>query len=49
MLGLAQGCFDHTVPYTKQRVQFGKPIFDFQVTHTHTESVVIQLKNEMSV
>lgn len=31
MLGLAQGCFDHTVPYTKERVQFGKSIFDFQV------------------
>ncbi|KAK3529291.1 hypothetical protein QTP70_025739 [Hemibagrus guttatus] len=30
MLGLAQGCFDHTIPYTKQRVQFGKPIFNFQ-------------------
>lgn len=32
MLGLAQGCFDHTVPYTRQRVQFGKRIFDFQVS-----------------
>ncbi|NXQ40578.1 ACDSB protein, partial [Catharus fuscescens] len=31
MLGLAQGCFDRTVPYTKERVQFGKSIFDFQV------------------
>ena len=31
MLGLAQGCFDATVPYTLQRVQFGKRIFDFQV------------------
>lgn len=31
MLGLAQGCFDHTVPYTRQRIQFGKRIFDFQV------------------
>ncbi|MGH0129252.1 UNVERIFIED_CONTAM: hypothetical protein FKN15_063237 [Acipenser sinensis] len=30
MLGLAQGCFDNTIPYTKQRVQFGKRIFDFQ-------------------
>lgn len=32
MLGLAQGCFDHTIPYTRQRVQFGKRIFDFQVS-----------------
>lgn len=32
MLGLAQGCFDNTVPYTRQRVQFGKRIFDFQVS-----------------
>lgn len=31
MLGLAQGCFDHTIPYTRQRTQFGKRIFDFQV------------------
>lgn len=31
MVGLAQGCFDHTIPYTRQRVQFGKRIFDFQV------------------
>ena len=31
MLGLAQGCFDQAVPYTRQRVQFGKRIFDFQV------------------
>uniref|UniRef100_G1NGE8 Short/branched chain specific acyl-CoA dehydrogenase, mitochondrial n=1 Tax=Meleagris gallopavo TaxID=9103 RepID=G1NGE8_MELGA len=31
MLGLAQGCFDHAVPYTKERVQFGKRVFDFQL------------------
>lgn len=31
MLGLAQGCFDNTIPYTRQRTQFGKRIFDFQV------------------
>ncbi|KAG8430134.1 hypothetical protein GDO86_018412 [Hymenochirus boettgeri] len=29
--GIGSGCFDHTIPYTKQRVQFGKRIFDFQV------------------
>ena len=31
MVGLAQGCFDVTVPFTLERVQFGKRIFDFQV------------------
>lgn len=31
MLGLMQGCFDATVPYTLERKQFGHPIFDFQV------------------
>jgi short/branched chain acyl-CoA dehydrogenase len=31
MVGLAQGCFDATVPYTLQRTQFGKRVFDFQV------------------
>lgn len=30
MLGLAQGCFDATIPYTLERQQFGKPIFSFQ-------------------
>jgi alkylation response protein AidB-like acyl-CoA dehydrogenase len=30
MLGLAQGAFDHAVAYVKDRVQFGKPIADFQ-------------------
>uniref|UniRef100_A0A8D1WH09 Short/branched chain specific acyl-CoA dehydrogenase, mitochondrial n=1 Tax=Sus scrofa TaxID=9823 RepID=A0A8D1WH09_PIG len=42
MLGLAQGCFDLTIPYLKERVQFGKRIFDFQglqhqVAHTATQ------------
>lgn len=30
MIGLAQGCFDATIPYTLERQQFGKPIFSFQ-------------------
>ena len=30
MLGLAQGAFDHAVRYSKERVQFGKPIAEFQ-------------------
>lgn len=31
MVGLAQGCFDATVPYTLERKQFGQPIYKFQV------------------
>ncbi|CCD68108.1 Short/branched chain specific acyl-CoA dehydrogenase, mitochondrial [Caenorhabditis elegans] len=30
MLGLAQGCFDQTIPYLQQREQFGQRIIDFQ-------------------
>ncbi len=30
MIGLAQGALDHTIHYTKERQQFGKPIADFQ-------------------
>jgi alkylation response protein AidB-like acyl-CoA dehydrogenase len=30
MVGLAQGALDHTIRYTKERQQFGKPIADFQ-------------------
>ena len=30
MIGLAQGALDHSIKYTKERKQFGKPIADFQ-------------------
>ncbi|XP_025194460.1 short/branched chain specific acyl-CoA dehydrogenase, mitochondrial [Melanaphis sacchari] len=30
MVGIAQGCLDHTIPYTLERKQFGSRIFDFQ-------------------
>ena len=29
-VGIAQGAFDYAVQYTKERTQFGKPIFSFQ-------------------
>ncbi|CAL8282444.1 unnamed protein product [Merluccius merluccius] len=44
MLGLAQGCFDHTIPYTRQRVQFGKRIFDFQGLQHQISHVATQLE-----
>jgi alkylation response protein AidB-like acyl-CoA dehydrogenase len=31
MVGLAQGCFDCTVPYLKERKQFNSRLYDFQV------------------
>jgi len=30
MIGLAQGALDHTIRYTRERKQFGKPIAEFQ-------------------
>ncbi|XP_004474651.2 short/branched chain specific acyl-CoA dehydrogenase, mitochondrial [Dasypus novemcinctus] len=44
MLGLAQGCFDHTIPYVKERVQFGKRIFDFQGLQHQVAHVATQLE-----
>ncbi|XP_067389566.1 short/branched chain specific acyl-CoA dehydrogenase, mitochondrial isoform X1 [Emydura macquarii macquarii] len=44
MLGLAQGCFDHTIPYVKERVQFGKSIFDFQGMQHQIAQVATQLE-----
>uniref|UniRef100_A0A8C5R3H2 Short/branched chain specific acyl-CoA dehydrogenase, mitochondrial n=1 Tax=Leptobrachium leishanense TaxID=445787 RepID=A0A8C5R3H2_9ANUR len=44
MLGLAQGCFDNTIPYTKQRIQFGKRIFDFQGMQHQISQVATQLE-----
>ncbi|MGM0426231.1 MAG: acyl-CoA dehydrogenase family protein [Thermodesulfobacteriota bacterium] len=29
-IGIAQGALDYVIPYTKERTQFGKPIFSFQ-------------------
>ncbi|XP_024624731.1 short/branched chain specific acyl-CoA dehydrogenase, mitochondrial isoform X2 [Neophocaena asiaeorientalis asiaeorientalis] len=44
MLGLAQGCFDHTIPYIKEREQFGKRIFDFQGLQHQVAHVATQLE-----
>nr|XP_006630588.2 PREDICTED: short/branched chain specific acyl-CoA dehydrogenase, mitochondrial [Lepisosteus oculatus] len=44
MLGLAQGCFDNTIPYTRQRVQFGKRIFDFQGMQHQIAHVATQIE-----
>ncbi|XP_066094514.1 short/branched chain specific acyl-CoA dehydrogenase, mitochondrial isoform X2 [Saccopteryx bilineata] len=44
MLGLAQGCFDYTIPYLKERMQFGKRVFDFQGLQHQVAQVATQLE-----
>nr|XP_014347339.1 PREDICTED: short/branched chain specific acyl-CoA dehydrogenase, mitochondrial isoform X3 [Latimeria chalumnae] len=44
MLGLAQGCFDNTIPYTKERVQFGKRIYDFQGMQHQIAQIATQIE-----
>ncbi|XP_070487932.1 short/branched chain specific acyl-CoA dehydrogenase, mitochondrial isoform X4 [Equus przewalskii] len=44
MLGLAQGCFDYTIPYIKERVQFGTRLFDFQGLQHQVAHVATQLE-----
>ncbi|XP_020136343.2 short/branched chain specific acyl-CoA dehydrogenase, mitochondrial isoform X3 [Microcebus murinus] len=44
MLGLAQGCFDYTIPYIKERAQFGKRVFDFQGLQHQVALVATQLE-----
>jgi len=44
MVGLAQGALDVTIPYTKDRKQFGQSIFDFQGMQHQIADVYTQLE-----
>ncbi|CAH1961184.1 unnamed protein product [Acanthoscelides obtectus] len=44
MLGLAQGCFDATIPYTLERHQFGQPIFNFQSMQHQIASIATEIE-----
>ncbi|RNA03839.1 short branched chain specific acyl- mitochondrial [Brachionus plicatilis] len=44
MIGLAQGCFDKTVAYTRDRKQFGQRIFDFQGMQHQISHIATQLE-----
>ncbi|EEB13160.1 Short/branched chain specific acyl-CoA dehydrogenase, putative [Pediculus humanus corporis] len=44
MLGLAQGCFDVTIPYTLERKQFGHKIFDFQAMQHQIADIAVKLE-----
>jgi len=45
MLGLAQGAVDATIPYTLDRKQFGKPVFEFQGMQHQIAQVVTQIES----
>ena len=44
MVGLAQGCLDETLPYLKERVQFGRSIWDFQSMQHQVAHYATQLE-----
>ncbi|XP_076041663.1 short/branched chain specific acyl-CoA dehydrogenase, mitochondrial [Oratosquilla oratoria] len=44
MVGLAQGCFDATVPYLLQRKQFGTRIFDFQAMQHAVANMAVEIE-----
>lgn len=44
MLGLAQGCFDATIPYLLERKQFGSAIYDFQGMQHQIATVATQIE-----
>jgi short/branched chain acyl-CoA dehydrogenase len=44
MLGLAQGCFDNTVPYLQERKQFGSRILDFQSVQHQISTIATDIE-----
>ncbi|KAI4457607.1 acyl-coa dehydrogenase [Holotrichia oblita] len=44
MLGIAQGCFDATIPYTMERQQFGQPIYNFQGMQHQIAQIATQIE-----
>lgn len=44
MIGLARGALDHTIKYTKEREQFGKPIASFQAVQHQIARAATELE-----
>lgn len=44
MLGLAQGAFDHALPYLRERTQFGKPLAEFQGVQFQCARVAVDIE-----
>lgn len=45
MVGLSQGCFDATIPYTLERKQFGQSVFSFQGMQHQIAQVATQIES----
>jgi len=44
MLGLAQGCYDQTIPYLQERKQFGSRLIDFQGLQHQIAQVAMEIE-----
>jgi short-chain 2-methylacyl-CoA dehydrogenase len=44
MLGLAEGAFNATIPYIKQRTQFGQPLSDFQGMQFQYATLAVEIE-----
>lgn len=44
MLGIAEGCFEQTIPYLKTRKQFGKHIMDFQSIQHQVAQIALEIE-----
>lgn len=44
MVGLAQGALDHTLRYVRERVQFGKPIAEFQGVQFQLAQMAVEVE-----
>ena len=49
MIGLAQGCFDKTVAYTRERKQFGQPIGRFPVLQHRMVDMFMEVEQARSM
>ncbi|RZU36801.1 alkylation response protein AidB-like acyl-CoA dehydrogenase [Fluviicoccus keumensis] len=43
-VGGAQACLDHALAYARERVQFGKPIFEFQATQFKLSDMAVKIE-----
>lgn len=43
-VGAAQACLEHALAYAKDRIQFGKPIFEFQATQFKLSDMAVKIE-----